>query len=368
MKENKGRRFKVSIKLTLRNSILLVLCLQNAGFTLLRRYSQGVLKERYDYSSLLLVGEFFKLATSAYMTAFGPGQRDDTDIKHMAGVAKLRYLAINAKKMVMLAGIYGAMNLFSFISLARISAVEFTVASQLKILVTAVFFVILFQRKISATRWRALVLLVCGVILVSNPDRGAGSSSTGGERSRFGVFVGYAAVLIQVCMSGFAAVYFEKVIKSSTERLSIWDRNFQLAGCSIIFYFATYLFQQVAGTKDEGAAPGGGGFFAGWSVITLVLSMLSAGGGILVALTFKHADSILKTLAVSLAMVATTFFSWMLLGAELNITMLIGAVCAMLGVVNYNWDTTPPEPLKPVEEVAKETVALLDTPKEEDRT
>ena len=39
-----------------------------------------------------------------------------------------------------------------------------------QILATACFFVVMFKRKISATKWRALVLLVCGTILVSNPD------------------------------------------------------------------------------------------------------------------------------------------------------------------------------------------------------
>ena len=48
------------------------------------------------------------------------------------------------------------------------------------------------------------------------------------------------------------------------------------------------------------------GFFAGWSFVTIMLSFLGAGGGILVALVMKHADSILKTLAVAGAIVVST--------------------------------------------------------------
>ena len=62
-----------------------------------------------------LLVAFFKLVASAYMTAFGPNRADDTDIKHLEGVAKLKALALTSKKMVMLAGIYGAMNLLSFL-------------------------------------------------------------------------------------------------------------------------------------------------------------------------------------------------------------------------------------------------------------
>ena len=180
--------------------------------------------EKYDYSSLLLVGEFSSLC--AYMTTFGPNRADDTDIKHLEGVAKLKRLALTSKKMVMLAGIYGVMNLLSFISLARISAVEFTVSSQLKILMTAVF-VILFQRQISSTKWRALSCWYAASFGLESDKTADESSSTGNDRSGFGVVVGYCAVLIQVCMSGFAVCTL-KVIKSSTERLSIWDEIFSL--------------------------------------------------------------------------------------------------------------------------------------------
>ena len=264
----------------------------------------------------------------------------------MSGVPKLIWLAKNSQKMLMLAGIYGVMNIFSFISLARINAVEFTVASQLKILATACFFVVLFKRPLSDTKWRALVLLVCGTILVSNPD--AKRSSNDDNSNGFGSkLIGYAAVLIQVALSGFAAVYFEKVIKSSTEKLSIWDRNVQLAGASIAFYFATFLWEAIQadpnkkGIENNGSSGGGGGFFKGWSFITFLLACLSAGGGILVAMTFKYADSILKTLAVSLAIVLTTFVSWALLGSKLNITVVVGAISAIIGVLNYNYDATP---------------------------
>jgi|TARA_B110000008_G_scaffold199444_1_gene197992 UDP-sugar transporter A1/2/3 len=285
------------------------------------------------------------------MTGWGMGKNDDTDIKHMSGVSKLIWLAKNSQKMLMLAGIYGVMNLISFVSLARIDAVEFTVASQLKILATACFFVVLFKRSLSDTKWRALILLVCGTILVSNPDGnmnnktpGDGANGSDGFGSKL---IGYIAVLTQVALSGFAAVYFEKVIKSSTEKLSIWDRNVQLAGASIAFYFATFLWEAIRsdpnkdGIENKDSGGGGGGFFKGWSFITFLLACLSAGGGILVALTFKYADSILKTLAVSLAIVITTFISWALLGSKLNITIIIGAISAILGVLNYNYDATP---------------------------
>lgn len=39
-------------------------------------------------------------------------------------------------------------------------------------------------------------------------------------------FVGVAAVLVACCSSGFAGVYFEKILKESKQ--SVWIRNIQL--------------------------------------------------------------------------------------------------------------------------------------------
>ena len=48
--------------------------------------------------------------------------------------------------------------------------------------------------------------------------------------------IGFVAVLAEVTLSGFASIYFERVIKATNVKLTIWDRNFQLALWSIVLY------------------------------------------------------------------------------------------------------------------------------------
>ena len=65
--------------------------------------------------------------------------------------------------MLVLATIYGVMNILSFVALIYIGAGEFTICAQLKILSTAMFSVLVLGTSLSIAKWRALGLLVIGI-------------------------------------------------------------------------------------------------------------------------------------------------------------------------------------------------------------
>ena len=54
--------------------------------------------------------------------------------------------------------------------------------------------------------------------------------------------VGVAAVLVACCSSGFAGVYFEKILKESKQ--SVWVRNIQL-GIKYIYLYTVLLCRAV---------------------------------------------------------------------------------------------------------------------------
>jgi drug/metabolite transporter (DMT)-like permease len=137
------------------------------------------------------------------------------------------YLIETSKKMFVLALIYGAMNILSFVSLRNISAGMFTVFAQCKIMTTAIFSSIILGRSYSSTKWRALTALMMGVMIFSEPIWGDPEKTKSVEGGN--AMVGTIAVLLEVTLSGFASIYFEKVIKTDPLQLNIWERNFQLA-------------------------------------------------------------------------------------------------------------------------------------------
>ncbi|KAL7538913.1 hypothetical protein ACHAXR_008872 [Thalassiosira sp. AJA248-18] len=304
--------------------VLCLLCMQNTMFTVLRRYSQGVLKENYSKYEVLLVGEIIKMIYSAYKVS------SSLNAGEKAG-QKLQYLLRRSSKMAVLALIYGAMNILSFVSLRNISAGMFTIFAQLKILTTATCSRVMLRRAYSMTKWRALISLMMGVLLFSEPIWNTKDMSVNPEGGN--VVLGTAAVLIEVTLSGFASIYFEKVIKTDPEQLGIWERNYQLAFGSIPIYIMFILY-------DEG---GDVGYFGGWSVVAGILSLLGAAGGMLVALSIKHGDSILKTLATTGAIVLSATLDHFMLGGPLTSIMCIAGVQVILSICNYTFDASPPE-------------------------
>ena len=309
-----------------------------------------------------MVAEFIKIVFSSWMiqkTVMTQAPSDDDSgtpsrnslPQHLVGLVK------TSKKMIVLALIYGTMNILSFVSLRNISAGMFTIFAQTKILTTATFSTIILKRQYSWTKWRALIALMMGVLLFSEPIWGKESSATITDGN---AFVGTLAVLIEVSLSGFASIYFEKVIKTDTHQISIWERNFQLALGSLPVYFCFIL------------ADGGGtaGFLGGWSLMALLLAALGAAGGLLVALSIKHGDSILKTLATTGAIILTGLLDSLFLGGPMNPSMVIAAVQVIIAICNYTFDATavvvPPSAGRPEagattvrDGVDREKVALL---------
>ena len=155
--------------------VLVALCLQNASFTLLRRYVS--LTEHVSSREILIVGELIKFFASIYFIF----NSEEKSSSQGTGVSKLVWLVANSHKMIILSAIYLAMNVLSFVSIQYIGAGEFTVCGQLKVLSTATFSVIVLGTKISNTKWRALAQLVIGCILVTSPALEAYNARKGGD-------------------------------------------------------------------------------------------------------------------------------------------------------------------------------------------
>uniref|UniRef100_A0A8C3KXD8 Solute carrier family 35 member A2 n=1 Tax=Calidris pygmaea TaxID=425635 RepID=A0A8C3KXD8_9CHAR len=195
------------------------------------------------------------------------------------------------------------------------------VTYQLKILTTALFSVLLLGTSLSRLQWLSLALLFAGVALVQAEQARGATSGTGPEGPPQSYAVGLAAVAASCLSSGFAGVYFEKLLKTTGG--SIWVRNVQLGAVGT----AVGLAAMVAA---EGSAVATLGFFYGYNPAVWAVVVNQAAGGLLVAVVVRYADNILKGFATALSIVASTVASVHLFGFRPR-----GSFLADVGLVKW---------------------------------
>lgn len=326
--------------------VLIILCFQNSGHALLTRYSQGVLHEKYSSTEVVLVGEIIKLLFSLYLILVDNEESDALGV----GLHKILWLILNARKVIILVVLYSVGNILSYYALARVDASAYTVCLQLKALTTAGFAVIFLGRNISLPKWRALMLLVIGCILVASPTFNRPCSLTipqedkneskYNEISIVEAGLGVGAVLIMVTISGFSAVYFEGMLKKNNEKITIWERNFQLAFFSILLLIAIIFSETFSGDEKLDSSELNYLPFRGWTINTILIATIQAGGGLLVAATLKYADAVLKTLATAGSIVLSAVLGYWLLGGILDIFVTLGSLATILAIFNYTLDSS----------------------------
>lgn len=380
--------------------VLVCLCLQNSSHALLTRYSKNTLKEEWSEYEVVMVSELLKLIVA---TAFMVYDSSETDAQGV-GWYKLLWLIWNGKKMMFVVIGYVASNLLSYAALQRIDASVYTVLGQLKLFSTAAISVFYLNTFVSATKYRALLLLAMGCILVTSPnfrpppvdcDISAAANLESLEKdehkkSFVDFFLGVGATLIMVLISGMASVFLEKTLKGSDTKITIWERNVQLAFYSwlvvtiLVFYnYMDYLLDVAEvplSTTSTTSTDGGVGVtvdvsgigtgkipltqapapFHGWTWLTVLIAMVQAAGGILVAATLKYADSIIRNFATAGSITLSTIVGFFYLGGVVDLTVGIGIICTVVAMFNYTMDTTLPPDALPIV-VVKPNGSITDT-------
>ena len=196
----------------------------------------------------------------------------------------------NAALLCIPAGLYVVQNNLLFVAVQNLDSTKYQITYQLKILITAMFAVLLLGQKLNARKWLSLIFLVIGVVLVqlnvsgtppatgtaATSEAAAAAAAAAGNREHIGLL----AVVAASCTSGFAGVYFEKILKGTAT--SLWMRNVQLGTISIIVGLVG------VHTKD-GAAVRSGGFFQGYTPTVWAVILLQSFGGLMVAAVIKYA-------------------------------------------------------------------------------
>lgn len=236
-------------------------------------------------------------------------------------------------KLMIPALLYTVQNNMLYVALANLDAATYSVCYQTKILTTALFSVILLRKKLSATKWGALVLLTVGVALaqlsgLSAHDIHKVDETAGGQSP----LRGFMCVMGAACTSGFAGVYFEMLLKGS--KTSLWIRNIQMGIPSIVLSLVSVLAKDWAVVTTHG-------FFYGynWAVVAVIL--LQAVGGLVVAVVVKYADNIRKSFATAVSIIISCALSALLFDFRPTFVFTLGSAMVVGSVFLYTKQDRP---------------------------
>lgn len=308
---------------------LVVLIVQTTALVLTLRYSQTQKSDgpRYLSSTAVVCAEIIKLITCIFVIYRNNGYRVSGMLNEMnREIFATPQTRSDSLKVAVPAIMYVIQNNLLFFALKKLDAATYQVTYQLKILTTAIFSVTMLGKSLHRYNWLALLLLTAGVALVQYPS-GDSPSKTAAHHDTSDNILGLGAVLAACFSSGFAGVYFEKILKTS--KVSLWIRNIQLAFFSVFgSFFVCWVYDWEAISND--------GFLRGYNGIIWIVVLLQAYGGLVIALVVKYADNILKGFAVSLSIILSSFTSWLVLGdLTITTTFAVGATIVIFATFLY---------------------------------
>jgi len=217
------------------------------------------------------------------------------------------------------------------------------VTYQLKILTTAILSVVMLRKELSRLQWVSLFLLFFGVAavnvqanakpppvsVVKEAIQGAAQLVTQPPKSTVDQrpIVGLLAVVTACCLSGFAGVYFEKILKSTPQ--SVFVRNIQLGVVGMVLGLGAVYITDGKKVMEHG-------FFFGYDFAVWSVIMIHAFGGIVVAVVIKYADNILKGFAAAAAIILSCVASMYIFDFELSLLFNIGATLVIIATYMYS--------------------------------
>lgn len=224
--------------------------------------------------------------------------------------------------------LYALNNNLVVIMQAYMDPSSYQVLSNLKIASTALLYSVCLGKRLRPSQWFALgLLMVAGVChTYSSLDLGDPVRAEAEEGPRLHITAwGLFLVLVYCFVSGFAAVYTERVLKSQKLPLSLQNLYLYMFGVAVNGLSSFSLL-----TSDKN-------FLEGYSGVVWVIIAGQAANGLLMSVVLKHGSGITRLFVISCSMLVNALLSWAVLGLQLTHFFLLPV--SIIGLAAYLYYT-----------------------------
>ncbi|XP_074166432.1 CMP-sialic acid transporter [Sminthopsis crassicaudata] len=297
---------------------LTVMTLVAAAYIIALRYTRTTDKELYFSTTAVCISEVIKLLLSVGILAKETGSVDrfKTSLKENVLGSPKELMKLSVPSLV-----YAVQNNMAFLALSNLDAAVYQVTYQLKIPCTALCTVLMLNRSLSKLQWISVFMLCAGVTLVQ--WKPAQATKVLVEQNPL---LGFGAIAIAVLCSGFAGVYFEKVLKSSDT--SLWVRNIQMYLSGIVVTLAAVYMSDGDEVIEKG-------FFFGYTYYVWFVILLASVGGLYTSIVVKYTDNIMKGFSAAAAIVLSTVASVLLFGLQITLNFALGTLLVCVSIYLY---------------------------------
>ncbi|XP_062846510.1 probable UDP-sugar transporter protein SLC35A4 [Trichomycterus rosablanca] len=203
---------------------------------------------------------------------------------------------------------------------------SFQVLSNLKIASTALLYTTCLRKRLRPAQWIALMFLMGTGLLHSysslDPERSGELEENLKPRLHITTW-GLLLMLVYCFISGLAAVYTEKVLKSQRLPLSLQNLFLYIfgVGINLVSHFSS--------------SGGERGFLEGYSALVWVIIAGQVANGLLMSVVMKHGTGITRLFIISSAMLVNGVLSWGLLGLQLTPFFVLPVLMIVVAVYLY---------------------------------
>ncbi|TNN52374.1 CMP-sialic acid transporter [Liparis tanakae] len=297
---------------------LTVMTVVAATYTVALRYTRISPSELYFSTTAVCLTEVIKLILSLGMLSKETGS--PVRLKN----ALVEHVLCSPKELLKLSVpsiVYAVQNNMAFLALSNLDAAVYQLTYQLKIPCTALCTVLMLKRSLSRLQWFSVFMLCGGVTLVQ--WKPAEATKVQIEQNPF---LGFVAIAIAVICSGFAGVYFEKVLKSSDT--SLWVRNIQM-------YLSGIVVTLIGVFITDGEKVLEKGFFFGYTPWVCFVVFLASVGGLYTSVVVKYTDNIMKGFSAAAAIILSTVASVVMFGLQITVSFASGALLVCVSIYLY---------------------------------
>lgn len=202
---------------------------------------------------------------------------------------------------------------------------SFQILSNLKIACTALLYSFCLGKRLRPAQWLALGLLMIAGFSHTYISLDLGDTEPE-ESSRLHITAwGLFLVLVYCFVSGLAAVYTERMLKSQKLPLSLQNLYLYVFGVAI------------NGISSSSSVGSDKSFLEGYSPLVWLIIAGQAANGLLMSVVLKHGSGITRLFVISCSMLVNVLLSWAFLGLQLTPFFLIPV--SIIGLAAYLYYT-----------------------------